>query len=259
MPNVTTITPNTPVWIDVASPDLEASKRFYGQVFGWEAVQIAGPEAGSYTLFRIRGKDVAALASQMDPGQPPTWTTYIASNNVDQTVARVKAAGGEIVMEPMDVMSAGRMAMFRDPTGAYLAFWQAGDHKGFQVAQEPGSFAWVELETRDIPRARQFYQEVFGWDVASMPMGPGMPEYTVWKLNGQDVGGGMDIRTTLPPEVPPHWLVYFLVANTDSTAALIKQVGGRVLSEPMDSPGGRFANVADPHGAVFGILQAPSA
>src|SRR5271165_2847384 len=100
MPDVATITPNTPVWVDVASPNLEASKHFYGQIFGWEAVQIAGPEAGSYTLFKLRGKDVAGLAAAMGEGQPPVWTTYFATEHIDQSVEQVKAAGGEIVMGP---------------------------------------------------------------------------------------------------------------------------------------------------------------
>ncbi len=258
MPDVTTITPNTPVWIDVSSPNLEASKQFYGQIFGWEAVQIAGPEAGNYTLFKIGGKDVAALASAMS-GQPPAWTTYFATEHIDQSVEQFKAAGGEIVMGPMDVMGQVHLAILRDPTGAFLALMQPGSHRGFQLKDEPGAFTWAELDTRDLPRAKQFYQAAFGWGEETTPMGEGMPDYTQWQLNGQSIGGAMTMAPMVPAEVPAFWLVYFQVESADTTVAQIRQLGGQVMVEPVDSPAGRFAVVSDPQGAAFGILQPPAA
>ena len=255
MPEVTAVTPDTPIWADLASPDLEASKTFYGRLFGWEADQVAGPEAGSYTMFKRRGKLVAGMGSIMGEGQPPTWTVYMAAPNADQTAEKIREAGGTLVMGPMDVMQAGRMAIFQDPTGAYLGLWQPGEHKGSEIMREPGSITWVELMTRDIPAAHRFYSQVFGWQPQTSPMGEGGPEYTEWKLGSESIGGAMAMMANIPEQVPPHWKAYFDVENADRSASQVAELGGQVLAGPMDFPGGRFAVVADPHGAVFGVLH----
>jgi predicted enzyme related to lactoylglutathione lyase len=257
MPDVAGPKLNTPTWVDLASRDIEASRRFYGQIFGWEAEQVGGPEMGNYTFFKARGKQAAGGGSAMDEGQHPAWTPYIATDNINQTADKVRAAGGEVVMGPMEVPMAGHMCIFRDPTGAFLALWQAGNHKGFEIMREPVSYTWAELNTRDLARAKQFYQQVFGWDAETTPTGPGMPDYTIWKLNGEMIGGAMAMQDIpmMPADVPPHWLVYFDVEDTDRTAEQIKQLGGQVMAGPMDSPGGRFAVASDPQGAVFGIVK----
>jgi predicted enzyme related to lactoylglutathione lyase len=258
MPDITTVTPGKPVWIDLASPDLDASKQFYKQILGWEAQQVGGPEMGNYTFFTLGGKHVAGGASIMMEGQHPAWTTYIAVTSADETVAKVKAAGGEVFMGPMEIPGSGHMAIFRDPSGAYLALWQAGEHKGSQVMQEPGSFAWTELLTRDLPKAKQFLHDVFGWDTESMPLGPDAPEgaaYTIWQLNGEQIGGAMDMPSMVPAEVPAYWQVYFGVANVDQSAKQITALGGKLMVEPMDFPGGRLVVAQDPQGAMFGIMQ----
>ena len=255
MPEVTVVTPNAPTWFDLASPDIEASKRFYSQLFGWEAQQQGGPEMGNYTNFLLNGKEVAGLVSTMNEGQHPAWSTYIASVDVDETAEKVRSAGGEIAMEPMDVMEAGRLCVFRDPTGAFLGLWQAGAHKGAAILREPNSFCWFELQTRDVAAARQFYPKVFGWGVEISPMGPGQPDYTQWMLDGEGIGGAREMQPNIPPQVPPHWLVYFRVENVDRFAELVKQLGGQVLAGPMEYPGGRFAVFADPQGANVGILE----
>jgi uncharacterized protein len=258
MPDITTVTPGKPVWIDLASPDLDASKQFYNRVFGWEAQQVGGPEMGNYTFFTLGGKHTAGGASIMMEGQHPAWTTYIAVTSADQTAAKIKTSGGEVVMGPMEIPGAGHMAIFRDPSGAYLALWQAGEHKGSQVMQEPGSFAWAELLTRDLPKAKQFFHDVFGWDTESMPLGPDAPEgaaYTIWQLNGEQIGGAMDMPPMVPAQVPAYWQVYFGVVNVDQSAKQITELGGKLMVEPMDFPGGRLAVAQDPQGAMFGIMQ----
>jgi len=256
MSHVATSIANRPAWFDLASPDLAASKQFYGRIFGWDAQQVAGPEGGYYTMFSVRGKMVAGLASLMDQNQPPAWTVYIGSDNVDTTAEAIRAAGGEIAMAPMDVMDAGRMCIFRDPTGAFAAVWQAGTHHGAEAQRETGTVDWVELETRDVPAAKRFYNAVFGWGENSSPMGPGQPDYTEWKLGDESLGGAMDISATAPPEMPANWLVYFRVENVDHTAAQIKETGGQVIVEPTAFPGGRFVVATDPHRACFGVVSA---
>lgn len=245
--------PGTPMWVDLSSPDVEASSRFYNQLFGWTS-QDLGEEAGHYTMFFNNGKQVAAVSAPMTPGQPPAWSTYIATANAEETAKKVTDAGGKVLMAPMAVMDQGTMAVFQDPTGAVFAVWQSGKHKGAELVNAPGSFSWNELETRDMNAAKPFYTKVFGWTPKGNPM-PDGSEYTEWQLKGKSIGGGMTMGSMFPPNVPPHWLVYFTVNNTDNTVKRAQELGGRVQSPAVDIPQGRFAVLADPQGAAFAVIQ----
>ncbi|WP_322780198.1 VOC family protein, partial [Frankia sp. Cas4] len=108
----------TPCWVDLGSLDLEASRSFYSGLLGWEAQEVPDPGAGGYTMFTLRGKLVAGLGPLFGEGQPPTWNTYISVDDVDKTAEAVLGAGGRVLAGPMDVMEAGRMAVFTDPAGA---------------------------------------------------------------------------------------------------------------------------------------------
>jgi uncharacterized protein len=256
MPERSEYAPGTPSWVDIGT-DVEAAKTFYGGLFGWEA-QDAGPpeETGGYGFFVKNGKLVAGYGPQQNPG-PPVWTSYVSVTDADETAAKIKSAGGQAVMDPMDVMSAGRMGVFQDPTGAFFSIWQPGDHKGAQLVNEPGSLSWNELNTRDVDAAKAFYTAVFGWECNTMEMGPMV--YTEIKLGGSPVAGMTDMRN-VPDEVPPHWLVYFAVDDTDATVAKAQELGGSVFVPPMDIPPGRFAVVADDKGAAFAVIKmAPAA
>ncbi len=244
--------PGTPMWVDLTSPDVQGAARFYGELFGWEAEDL-GDQAGHYHMFRKDGKQVAAASPPMNPGQPPAWTTYIATDDANATAAKVREAGGQVAMEPFDVMDAGRMAVFQDPAGAFIAVWQPGNHKGAELANEPGSFTWNELQTRDMNAAKQFYPKVFGWGVKDNAAGP--MTYTEWQVNGRSIAGGMAMDPSMPANVPPNWLVYFAVDDTDAAAAKAQQLGGRIMMPPMDSPAGRFAVLTDPAGAAFAIIK----
>lgn len=161
MPEVAHYEHGVPSWVDIGTPDPAAALRFYAGLFGWEG-QDMGEEAGHYTIVSKAGKMVAAISPAQDPG-PPRWTTYVNVDDIDAVAAKVEAAGGTVVVAPMDVMTVGRMAIFADPTGAVIAAWQPRDHLGAQVVNEPGTFTWSELATSDLDRSRAFYADVFGW------------------------------------------------------------------------------------------------
>ncbi|MBV9899026.1 MAG: VOC family protein [Chloroflexi bacterium] len=248
-----TYAPGTPMWIDHTSKDVQAAAKFYGQLFGWQA-QDMGEEAGHYTMFTLNGKQVAATTPPMSPDAPPAWTTYIATDNAAATAEKVKAAGGQVLVEPFAVMDQGSMGVFVDPTGAVFCVWQAAAHKGAEIANQPGSFCWNELETRDLPKAKDFYSKVFGYGLHANAM-PGGGEYVELQVNGRSVAGAQDMSSMQPAQVPPHWLVYFAVANTDDTVKKAQQLGGKVMSPAMDIPQGRMAVLTDPEGAAFAIIQ----
>jgi predicted enzyme related to lactoylglutathione lyase len=255
MPSVDYV-PGVPMWIDLGTPDVDAAVRFYGNLFGWTATEPA-PDTGGYRMFTLNGKMVAGVMPLMSPQQPPAWSTYIDSANADETTAKVREAGGTVIVEPMDVMDAGRMAFYIDPTGAAIGIWQPGQHTGAELANEPGSFTWNELATRDTEAAKAFYKKVFGWDADTHAMGP--MTYTEFKIGDRAVAGMREMGPNDPPQVPPHWLVYFAVGDTDAAVATVSKQGGNVLAPPMDIEPGRMSVVSDPHGAAFAIIAVKTA
>ena len=252
--NTQDIKPGMPNWVDLASPDLEGSRAFYSGLFGWKPMVSSQPEAGGYTNFTLDGKAVAGLGPILAPDQPPAWTTYIESENADETAALVEKAGGRILMQPMDVMEYGRMAIFQDPTGAAFATWQPGTHPGVELINVPGSMTWNELATRDTQGAKTFYGEVFNWDAEESPMGS--IAYTTWKMGEQEIAGMMSmVGDEWPADLPPHWMTYFAVTDTDAVANQASQLGGSISVAPTDLPVGRFAVLSDPQGAFFSVIK----
>jgi predicted enzyme related to lactoylglutathione lyase len=248
-----TYAPGTPIWVDLGSPDVPASTRFYGQLFGWQAEDM-GEAAGHYTMFRQDGRAVAAVGPHMTPDQPTVWTTYVSTPNAEETARKVTEAGGQVVSPPMAVMEEGTMAVFADPTGAVFAVWQPANMKGADLFNIPNSLGWNELATRDLDAARAFYTKVFPWTAKNHDMGGGQ-QYTEWQMDGRSVGGAMQMGSTFPPSVPAHWLVYFVVANTDDTLKRAQELGGKVMAPARDIPQGRMAVISDPQGATFAIIQ----
>lgn len=251
MPIVETYEPGTPSWVDLATPDLAASVSFYTALFGWEA-EDQGEEAGHYTMMELGKVPVAGAGPIFIEGQPSAWTTYVSVADADQTVATVKSAGGTVFVEPMDVMDAGRMAVFADPTGAVCAVWQPRAHRGAGLVNEPGTLVWNELNTRDTNVAASFYSTVFGWEPETSAMGD--LEYTEWKLEGRTVGGMLSMPAMVPAEVPAHWLAYFGTADCDATVAAAREGGATVVVPPNDIPPGRFSVLVDPTGATFAVI-----
>ncbi len=249
--------PGTPSWVELASPDTDAAAAFYRELMGWSATEPGPQETGGYRMFQQDGKNVAGLMSKMQPEQPTAWATYISVADADETAEKVKAAGGSVLVAPMDVMDIGRMAFFIDPTGAVFGVWQPKTFAGADLVNEPVSLCWNEVMTRDADADKAFYTAVFGWH-AGRPGFEGAPDsYTVWELSGKPVGGMMQMSDEMfPPQVPSHWGVCFAVADCDATVAKARDLGATVTVEPVDMPIGRFAGLIDPQGASFTVMQA---
>jgi uncharacterized protein len=253
MPERTSYAQGTPSWVDLPTTDQNAAKAFYAGVFGWTYDDQPMGEGAVYSLAKVRGLDVAAISPQPPEmaaaGAPPMWGTYITVDSADEAGAKIGAAGGKVLMEPFDVMDAGRMVFAMDPGGAMVAFWQPNQHIGARLVNEPGSLTWNELITTD-PSSAKFYEQVAGMTTSTMDMG--QSQYTLFHAGDQMVGG------TIPPQmpgIPNHWHVYFGVDDADAAAARITELGGTILVPPFDTPVGRIAVAQDPQGATFSIIK----
>ena len=223
-------------------------------MFGWSYDDQPMDGDAVYSIAKIGDESVAAIAPAVagtGRRRGATDVEHLPGRGLgDEAAAKVGPAGGTVAMEPFDVMDAGRMAFVLDPSGAAVAFWQAGQHIGSSLVNEPGTVIWNELIT-DNPAAVPFYEQVLGVTTATAEMGEG--KYTMFQVGGKEVGG------MTPPQmegVPNHWHVYFSVADADATAAKITELGGSVMVAPFDTPIGKMAVVTDPQGAVFSLFQA---
>jgi uncharacterized protein len=246
----------TPCWVDVSVDDVPKAIAFYRALFGWD-IQLGGPEVGGYSIAHKDGRIVAAISPKMgQPDAPSAWTTYLASDDVDATAAKIKGAGGQVLAGPMDVMEEGRMAVAMDPAGAVFGLWQGQKTTGLGVANEPGALSWNEHLSWDFDGSKAFYQAVFGYGDQDMS-GDGF-KYATLTVDGHEVGGIGEYPEGTSAETPAAWGVYFAVTGTDAALAKVTELGGRVVQPPRDSPYGRIAVVADNHGAVFSVITLPA-
>jgi predicted enzyme related to lactoylglutathione lyase len=252
MPQRTSYTEGTPNWAELLTTDPDAAKAFYGQLFGWRYDDMPIPQGPVYSMAVKDDGVVAAIAPQppdmVAQGIPPTWNTYLAVDDVDAVAARVEPAGGKLLMQPSDVMDAGRMAFMMDPTGAVVGLWQARAHVGATRVNEPGAVIWNELMTDNEGASVAFYQKVVGLSTNTMEFGEGT--YTMFTSGADSVGG----TCPAPPGVPNHWHVYFAVADTSDAARRATELGGTMISEPMDFSIGTGVVLRDPQGGYFSVF-----
>jgi uncharacterized protein len=247
-----------PCWADVTAPDIEAAKRFYGDVLGWTFVET-GPEFGGYVMCTSNGKNVAGM-SPPQPGNeaPPAWNLYLWSNDVAATAKSITQGGGQVLMEPMEIPDNGRMTFALDPGGAAFGVWEPLGHRGSQLYGEPGAIGWAEVATRDAAAVDTFYQTLFGYEAEQMGDGETF-DYVVWKIDGNPVAGRQKMTGEQWGEIPPHWMVYFCTDDTDAAARRATAAGGQIRVEPFDSPYGRITVVADPNNAVLSLIDTSKA
>jgi predicted enzyme related to lactoylglutathione lyase len=265
--------PGVPCWVDTGQPDPDAAAAFYGGLFGWDLENSMPPDApGKYLIARLRGGDVAAIASQPEGEAPAaTWNTYIWVDSADDAAEKVRRAGGRVFTDPFDIPGAGRMAMCSDPEGAEFRVWQAGGHKGARIVNEPGSLNFNELNTGDVEAAKRFYGAVFGWETLDLGGGgqmwrlPGYGEFLERgdpglreRMEGSGAPKGFaDVVAAITPiapdraGAPAQWSVTFAVDDADATAARARELGGQVVVPPFDAPWVRMTVIADPQGATF--------
>ena len=262
-------------WIDIEQRDVEAAKAFYAGVFGWTFADATPPGASArYVVAELDGLDAAGVGEPSSAGLTAgqsTWNTYVAVTDADAVAARIEAAGGSVLVAPLDVGQDGRSAVCADPFGVPFRLWQAGQRPGAQIANTPGAWNFSELRAADPAASGAFYSEVFGWEVdnlgfAMMIRRPGYgdhleatvdPDIRARQAGDLTPAGFEDAIGWLAPVGPdeqPHWHVTFTVADRDATATAAERLGGTVLGRT-DSDWTRDALIRDPQGGVFTASQ----
>jgi uncharacterized protein len=286
--------PGVPCWVDASEPEPQAAVDFYSGLFGWQVEDslpldsdghyfIARHEATTTSIFdlsrqKLQG-DVAGIRSIPESAPPMAmWNTYFWVDGADEAASKVKDAGGSVVTEPFEFIDACRMAVCTDPEGAAFGVWEAKNHKGAQLVNDPGALVFNGLNTRDVEAARSFYAAVFGWQTGSIGAGSQgwtLPGYGDWleqehhpdlrkqmeeagaPQGFEDVVAAIVPMTDDQPDTPAHWGVTFATDDTDATAEKAAELGGTVIVSPFDAPWStsgytiRVTVLADPQGATF--------
>jgi uncharacterized protein len=249
-------------WVDLATPDIDAATRFYGELIGWEAEPGPNPEqTGGYGFFTYKGKPVAGYGGIMGEGQPPAWSSYVYVADADATAKKVADAGGKVVAGPFDIPGgSGRMAVCQDPEGAVFSIFQPQNFSGAQLVNEIGAWTWNQLATRDLEGAKSFYGDVFGWELEHAEGAPPDLPFYMWQVEGQKweegLAGAMVMGAdNMPADTPPHWMVYFCVPDAEAAVEKVKEGGGSVLFGPQRIPVGELAVFTDPQGAAFAVIE----
>ena len=253
MPETTIATARKFVWVELATPDAAAARDFYAKLFGWQIEVNPDPQYGGYALAQIGDAQVAGIGPKMSPEGPTTWGLYVGTDDVDGLAEKVSSAGGTVLAPAFDVGDQGRMAVFADPAGAAISAWQAGAMRNF-LSGAANSLGWAELNSRGLERAIPFYESIFEWTHETSPFGEGQ-EYTQFYVDGEAIAGALEMQPNIPAEVPSYWSVYFKVDDVDATFQKAIELGAKEMVAPQDYPGGRFAIVSDPQGAMFALYK----
>ncbi|ELS54060.1 hypothetical protein STVIR_4986 [Streptomyces viridochromogenes Tue57] len=224
--------------MDAQLADVEAGKRFYGELFGWDFEEAFD----STVLARLDGEPVASLSRKTDGRMPTVWTVYFATPDAAALAGRIRAAGGQVVTAPVQVGAGlGTVALVTDPEGAVFGLWQAGEHRGFGRRHEVGTFVWAELYARDTEAANTFYGGLFH----DALFGPDAePDF-----------GRAAVSEVFPAMMPPHFVVHFRVADCEGILGTVNRLGGRVQVPPFETSYGTVAVVTDDQGASFAVLE----
>jgi hypothetical protein len=252
MPTRDTAPKGSPCWVDLWTSDVEGGRRFYSELFGWEA-QAPSPEFGGYFMFTRDGVPVAGAMGDMGEMQATdTWSVYLQTDDIAKALESAESLGAQVIQGAMPVADLGIQAVLFDPTGAHLGAWQPGTFPGITVLGEHGAPSWFELHTRDYATAVGFYRTVFAWDTATVGDSDEFRYTTMRDPSGEgELAGIMDAAGFLPEGEPAKWWTYWQVDDVDAAAAKLNSLGGSVVREAEDTPYGRMATVADPAGAQF--------
>ena len=247
------------VWYELMTSDATAATAFYERVIGWRSKDSGMPGDMPYTLMCVGDAPVAGVMGTPPElaalGAPPTWSGYVAVDDVDAMAARLLQAGGKVSSPGQDIPDVGRFAVVADPQGASFMLFtpRPGDPPAMPEAGAPGTAGWRELMSADWKAGYGFYSSLFGWTLGEgLDMGD-MGTYQLFEIDGVPTGGMMNKTPDMPAS---YWRYYFHVEAVDAAAQRIVAHGGTVLMPAHQVPGGNWiVQARDPQGAIFSVMS----
>jgi predicted enzyme related to lactoylglutathione lyase len=246
-----------PTWADLWTSDVERSRAFYTELFGWEAGD-SDAAFGGYSQFFHEGRPVAGLMGDMGEVKADnTWKPYFESPDITKAHAAVVDTGGTAHFAPEAVGDLGTQFVFSDPAGAVAGLWQVDTFSGFAELGVPGTPSWFELHTRDHAGALAFYAAVCGWAYDYVSDTDEF-RYAMVRDPEGDMGmaGIMDNRSDLPEGSPAFWTVYWEVEDVAAAIAKAVVLGGAVEHAAEETPYGQLGSITDPMGARLSLRRA---
>ena len=241
---------------DLRTTDPDAARSFYSEVVGLEFTENRSSEESS--ILGIWPLHEQARAR----GAPPHWLGHIGVTDLEASVARLLALGGERLGPTVQTHDGTAYATLRDPSGAVIAIRAIRPSTATGTgtrAPRVSPVAWHHHHTRDLERAWGAYSEVFAWTQAGTIDVPD-PEggYRMFACDGSQAAIGSMANTARAPGVHAHWLYFFAVADLDATMAKVRARGGEIIAEPVTLPNGNgIVACHDAQGGAFG-LSAPA-
>ena len=248
------------VWYELSTSDPDAAQAFYSDVLGWTVAPAEVPGMDYRICSGAEGgvSGIMELTAEMQRGEAvPSWSGYIAVDDLDDAIAYFVGSGGDLYVEPMDVPNFGCFALLGDPQNVPIHVVRVTDDGGNACHPTAiGHCAWNELATSDYEAAIEFYSGGFGWERGDeIDMGS-LGNYQLLSVNGQGLVG---VMPTFEGGPPPMWRFYFRVPALAAAIDKIKGGGGTLIHGPQQVPGGDQIVVAlDPQGAMFCLVATGS-
>ncbi len=242
---------------ELVTPDLVAAERFYESLFGW-SFQNVSTGAGFFGQASLNGQTVAGILQRpLRPGRRPSWISFIATPDIDKAEAVAEQNGAKPLLRPQGLAHLGQGAVLADPQGAVFAMLASDSGDPPDVLADPGEWIWSSLITTDPQAAAAFYGTVFGDAVFPLPEA-GDAGHLILASGGYARGSVNPIPANWT-NGRPRWVGYVRVDDAAAAASRVTALGGRVVVPPHpDRHGGQIALVADPAGALFGLLEWPT-
>ena len=247
--------PGAPCWVDLWTSDVEGSRHFYAELFGWRAEEPS-PEFGGYFMFTRAGIPIAGAMGEM--GETPadnTWKPYFASDDIERTLQLAAEHGATLRQPAVAIGDLGQQAVITDPAGAVTGVWQPDSFPGFTVIHEHATPSFIAINVRDYHAEIAFYRRVFAWDPLEEENDGHHYAGYMDPVSDRPIAGVGDEDESLAPEESPQWTIFWQCDDVGTSVAKLRALGGTVVAEPTDGGLGRIAHVADPSGARFCLFS----
>jgi predicted enzyme related to lactoylglutathione lyase len=245
--------PGRVIWHDLLTKDIDASRRFYGGLFGWEfeelPLTLGFGQSSRYLLIRHKGQliggmvDVSRVDKNVNSSQ---WVVVMSVQDVDAAATAIGQAGGSLITPPTDLNDRGRIAVVKDSAGALFAMLETRDGDPVERDAALGEFMWDEVWTNDIDEAAAFYQSVAPFKLVNQQLNN--VDYKGLAINDKPRVGVL--KNPLQEQgLQPTWVSYIRVADM-TVLDQVPALGGEVLMGAQDRAiGGEVAIIRGPSGA----------